>query len=239
MKNIKVFALLFTTFLFLNFNHTSSQAFAQNSIKSFAIKESFAKLDSSKGQLFQVSTEKSKIRFLVYSAGLFPSLGHNHVISTPQFESYCYLGNLLEDSQCSLGLRLADLEIDNPQHRQVAGADFSSQPSKEDINGTRNHMLGIDNLQADQYPLLIIKTGSITGKVPEMNTSLIIELHGKTFTYPIKVLLTKNLDTLQIKGNFSMKQSDFGIQPYSALGGVLAVQDEIKVTFDLIANKAL
>jgi polyisoprenoid-binding protein YceI len=100
-------------------------------------------------------------------------------------------------------------------------------------------MLGVDNLQADQFPLLIIKTGPITGKVPEMNTSLIIELHGKTFTYPIKVLFTKNLDTLQIKGNFSMKQSDFGIQPYSALGGVLAVQDEIKVTFDLIANKAL
>ena len=32
---------------------------------------------------------------------------------------------------------------------------------------------------------------------------------------------------------------DSEIEPYSALGGVLAVQDEIKVTFDLIANKAL
>ena len=237
MKNIKILALLVSAFFLLNFNHQASEVFAQNSKKPFSIKDNFLKLDSSKGQLFQISTEKSKIRFYVYRAGFLASLGHNHVISTPKFEAFCFLGNLLEDSQCTLGLKLEDLEIDNPQHRQIAGADFSSQPSKDDINGTREHMLGADNLQADQFPHLIIKTGSITGKTPEINASIIIELHGQTFTYPIKAQLTKNIDELQLKGSFSIKQSDFGIKPFSALGGVLAVQDEIKITFDLIAYK--
>jgi len=237
MKNIKLLGLFVTAFILLNFHHHVSQVFAQNVKKPFLIKDNFSKLDPLKGQLFQVSTDKSKIRFFVYRAGLFSSLGHNHVISTPKFEAYCFFGNLLEDSQCALGLRLEDLEVDNPQYRQIAGSDFSSQPSKDDISGTKDHMLGAENLQADQFPHLIIRTGPITGKIPEMNTSIIVELHGQTFTYPIKAQLTRNVDELQIKGSFSIKQSDFGIKPFSALGGVLAVQDEIKVTFDLIANK--
>ncbi len=36
-----------------------------------------------------------------------------------------------------------------------------------------------------------------------------------------------------MKGRFSIKQSDFGYQPYSSLMGALAVKDEVQIVVDL------
>ena len=37
----------------------------------------------------------------------------------------------------------------------------------------------------------------------------------------------------KVKGRFSLLQSDYGYEPYSALLGALAVKDEVEVVLDL------
>ena len=41
-------------------------------------------------------------------------------------------------------------------------------------------------------------------------------------------------DRLVVAGAFVLRQSDFGIKPFSVLGGLLAVEDELVVEFRLI-----
>ena len=36
-----------------------------------------------------------------------------------------------------------------------------------------------------------------------------------------------------------MRQSDFGIKPVSAAGGTIKVKNELKLSFDLVANRYL
>ena len=38
---------------------------------------------------------------------------------------------------------------------------------------------------------------------------------------------------LQVQGSMVLRQTDFGVRPYSVLGGLLAVQDAVVVDFTL------
>jgi len=55
-----------------------------------------------------------------------------------------------------------------------------------------------------------------------------LEMAGKT--NPVTFDLSESGDTLT--GSASVKQSDWGIKPYSALFGALKVNDEVKVVFE-------
>jgi polyisoprenoid-binding protein YceI len=44
-------------------------------------------------------------------------------------------------------------------------------------------------------------------------------------------------DSLRAKGEFSLKQSDFGIKPFSAAGGTIKLKNELKFSFDIVAQK--
>jgi len=41
-----------------------------------------------------------------------------------------------------------------------------------------------------------------------------------------------------VSGDFRLRQSDFGITPYSVMRGALAVQDELTVRYRLVAEPA-
>jgi hypothetical protein len=41
---------------------------------------------------------------------------------------------------------------------------------------------------------------------------------------------------LRISGEFSLRQSDYGIKPVSFAGGALRLKDELKFNFELVAR---
>jgi hypothetical protein len=42
---------------------------------------------------------------------------------------------------------------------------------------------------------------------------------------------------LRASGEFTMRQSDYGIKPISVAGGALKVKDELKFSFEMVARK--
>jgi hypothetical protein len=42
---------------------------------------------------------------------------------------------------------------------------------------------------------------------------------------------------LRISGEFPLRQSDYGIEPFSFAGGALRLKDELKFNFELVARK--
>jgi len=65
-----------------------------------------------------------------------------------------------------------------------------------------------------------------------------VTLHGASKSFPIAFELA-GLETTQLlaTGTFSLRQSDYGIEPFSVLGGGLQVLDPVDVTFRLRAEK--
>jgi hypothetical protein len=203
-------------------------------VKQIDLKSVYAELPKTGGAVFTLDPKKSKVRIYVFRSGRFTNLGHNHVLSAPKYTGYFYLPTSgTANARFDLKFRLDELEIDNSAIRAVSGNAFASKLSSEAIASTREHMLGDDNFQANRYPYVLIHSLQIFGEAPKFAAKIQITLHGQSREMWVPLNVEGLPGTLTVAGSFVLHQTDFGVQPYSVLGGALAVQDEVVIEFRL------
>src|SRR5574337_269442 len=186
---------------------------------------------------YSIEPTLSEVRFLVYRAGPLAGFGHNHVIQATHIQGDIYLGGDLQHSGFTLALPVKDFEVDAPQARAVEGPDFATQPSAQAVQGTYTNMLGVGELDAAKYPDIRIRSIGFTGPEWGPDAKVRIELHGVARDLTVPIALEHCGQRLIVTGILAIRQSDFGIQPFSILGGGLQVADTVQVRFHLVAQK--
>jgi len=169
---------------------------------------------------------------MVSKAGPLARLGHDHLVASHDLTGYAWLpggAETLVGARADLYLPLAMLAVDETELRAAAGLDTTQ--SATDIDGTRTNML--KSLEADSYPWLKVSVAMTSAEALFVN----LTLHGVSRSYriPADILLSGN--ELRVSGQFTLRQSDHGITPFSTLGGALSVDDELAVQFDLHARR--
>jgi polyisoprenoid-binding protein YceI len=61
-------------------------------------------------------------------------------------------------------------------------------------------------------------------------------LKGVTKRIAVPVAATVTPQQIRAAGKYALKQTDFGIKPYSAAGGTIKVKDEVVLSFDIVAK---
>jgi hypothetical protein len=207
---------------------------AAESAESASLQAVYSELGRAGGRVFTLVPKDSVVRIYAFRAGRAARLGHNHILSAPQFTGFFYLpASGPANGRFDLVFRLDQLEIDNPTYRSELGAAFSSVPSPDDIKSTREHLLGPNDLQADRFPFVRIRSLQISGEPPKFAVEAQVEMHGQDRKMWVPLEVVGLPDRLSVTGSFVLRQTDFGVQPYSLLGGLLAVQDEIVLDFKL------
>jgi len=115
-----------------------------------------------------------------------------------------------DKGRADLYVAVESLAVDDPAQRAAAG--FESHPSESDIAGTRSNMLE---------------------KVLEAELSL----HGVTRPVRVPAKIDRGAERIAVDGSFSINQTDFGIEPFSVLGGALTVQDRVDLSFTIRAAR--
>lgn len=194
----------------------------------------YASLARDGGKLFTLEPKTSTVRIYAFRAGSAARLGHNHVLAAPQFTGYFHLpASGTSNARFDLEFRLDQLEMDNPLYRATLGKAFASVLTPEAIEGTRQHMLGESNFQAEQFPFVRVHSVQISGEAPKFAAKIQVEMHGQTREMWVPLNVEGLPDSLSVSGSFLLRQSDFGVKPYSVMGGMLAVQDEVVIEFQL------
>jgi len=195
----------------------------------------YAELEKTGGKLFTLDPKSSTVRIFAFRGGKAARLGHNHVLSAPTFTGFFHLPvEGTTNAQFDLEFRLDQLEIDNPAYRATLGAAFATVVSPESIAGTREHMLGENSLQADRFPFVRIHSLQISGEAPKFAAEVRVEMHGQSRNMWIPLNVEGLPDRLLVSGSFVLRLTDFGVQPYSIMGGLLAVKDEVVIEFQLV-----
>ena len=172
----------------------------------------------------QIDSAASLIAVTVRRGGVLARLGHDHVVAARTIT-----GTVTPAEQrAQFQFRLDQLTVDEPALRAIAGLD--KQPSQDAIDGTRTNML-TRVLDADRYPLVQVQ---VTGAGPLLRAA--ITLHGVTREYDIPVAIDQQDGSLTVTGTVSLKQTDFGLVPFSVMGGAMAVQDQLELRFTLVAR---
>lgn len=189
------------------------------------------------GRVFRLNPKTSSIRMFAFRAGRAARFGHNHVLSAPKFDGYFYLApEGAASSRFDLVFRLDQLVFDVPEHRAELGPAFASTISPEDTVSTRNNMLGDNNFQAVRFPLLRIQSLQVVGEEPKFAVKVAIALHGQTREIWTPLTVKGLPEQLSAQGALVLRQSDFGIKPFSVFGGILAVHDEVVVEFTIAGD---
>jgi hypothetical protein len=184
--------------------------------------------------VYAVDTEQSEVEIYVYKGGTFARMGHDHVVSSRDIHGYVMLPAESGKTQADIYVPLNTLIVDDPQKRLNAG--FKSSLKEQDVDGTRRNMLD-KVLEADRYPYVFIHVESEGDIYKHQMVNVELTLHGvsKQFTVPVEIEYSK--DSLNVAGKLVLKQTDFGIEPYSVLGGALRVKDAVVLVFRLHTKK--
>ncbi len=135
-------------------------------------------------------------------------------------------GYVLPDAgNADLYVELDRLVVDEPALR--AEAHFDTQPSPEDIAGTRRNMLGSGVLDAARYPFARVHVAGVSGTGDARAASVSITLHGMTRAMQVPLRIETSADEMTVSGQLTLRQTDFGIAPLSVLGGAIQVKDAV------------
>ena len=176
--------------------------------------------------LLQIDPQRSLIAVTVRRGGAFARFGHDHVVASHTLSGQVDLARFSADFQ----FRLDQMTVDEAELRRGAGLD--TQPAADAIEGTRHNML-VKVLDAERYPLAQIHADR---PAPGQPLQAAITLHGVTRTLPLPAVLRAAGGELTAEGTLTLRQTDFGLVPYSLMGGALAVQDQMELRFTIVAR---
>lgn len=186
---------------------------------------------------YEVNPQASSVRILVFRGGALARLGHNHVMSVHRLRGRVWTHPSLAKSGFDFSFPVGELIVDDPQARRAAGRDFPPDVSEKDREGTRKNMLSADVLNADQFPQISIRSVSISGDARKPSVVARITLRGTSRDVTLTPAVSIENARFTATGEFDLLQSDFGIKPFTAALGALAVQDRLRVTFSVVAEK--
>ncbi len=188
---------------------------------------------------FAIDSESSWLHVLVYRGGLLRGLGHNHVVSHHGITGTVMVARDPLQSELLLEFPLAELAVDEPELRALAGPDFPGQISPKDIAGTRTNMLGKKLLQAEQFPTMQIRSERITGSMPDLKVEASVVVRGAEFTvvFPVRVELTN--DSFVATGKLEIRHSDIGLKPFKAAFGTLRVRDTLVLKYEIAGTRSI
>jgi hypothetical protein len=193
--------------------------------------EAYARSASQGGAVYRIEPAASQVTIIVRRAGSLARLGHDHIVASHDVQGYV----APQEGYADLYVPLDALAVDEPALRAQAGLD--TQPTEADIAGTRANMLD-KVLQTQRFAFAQIHVSGLAQTSAETRLAVAIRLHGVTRNFEIPARLTVRSDALRVEGTIEFDQSDFGIQPFSILGGAIQVQDRLSLRFDIRARNA-
>lgn len=171
--------------------------------------------------LLQVDPAASLVEIEVRRGGSMARFGHDHLVAARNLQGMV----APQSGRADLFVALDGLSVDEPALRQVAG--MPAEVSAEAIEGTRRNMLE-RVLEARAFPFALIHVRRIRDDL----LALDITLHGVMRSWQVPARIEHAADgSLRVDGNLQFRQSDFGITPFSVLGGALQVEDALVLRF--------
>ncbi|VTU19840.1 hypothetical protein SRS16CHR_02521 [Variovorax sp. SRS16] len=191
--------------------------------------DTYARAAAQGQPVYRVDPAASLVSITVRRSGSLARLGHDHIVASHDAQGYV----AQEAGRADLYVPLDTLAVDEPALRAEAGLD--TQPTETDIAGTRANMLD-KVLQTQQFPFAQIHVSGLARASTGVRLNVAITLHGVTRSFEIPAQMTTGRDALSVAGALEFNQSDFGIQPFSILGGAIQVQDRLSLRFSIRAR---
>lgn len=186
-------------------------------------------------QTYTIVEHESAIQLRLNRRGFFSVLAHDHVMMAQGFAGRVSLDPAdLASASLQLTIPVASIAVDPQEMRDALKLEGNLNDS--DRADIRENMLAEDQLDAEHFPRIVATLDSVTGTLPDVTLALRVRIKQteRVLTAPARVELAPG--ALRAEGELTLLQSDFGIEPYSAVLGAVGVEDKVTVRFRIVAR---
>ncbi|MBV9770821.1 MAG: YceI family protein [Bryobacterales bacterium] len=171
----------------------------------------------------------SRFTARAFATGLLASFGHN-----PSFAIRRFAGEakFAADHPAQAAVRIV------VQPGSLELLDKVSEKDRREIESTMHNEI----FETSRYPEIVFEASnpSISKGGPGLywiNLLGRLTLRGATQPQQITAQVLVNDAQLRANGEFTVRQTSYGIKLVSVAGGALKLKDEVKLTFDFVAHK--
>ena len=177
---------------------------------------------------YRIDPQLSRFTVQACAEGLFSAFGHDPIVETQDCSGeVIFAPDAPNDSSVELTINASSLSVANEV--------------KEKDRNEIERMMREEVLETANYPEITLLSSRVTlvrlaDKRYRATIVGDVTLHGvtqKNVWIPGEVTIDEN--ELHAKGEFSLKQKDYGIKLVSVAGGTLKVKNEVKCSFEISA----
>ena len=178
---------------------------------------------------YRINPARSRFTVRAFSSGMLSVLGHNPTISIREFEGEAqFVPGTLDSASLRIVIAADSLTV----------TDDVSAKDRQEIEHTMREQV----LETAKYPDINYEsTGITSSRIFEgqyrVNIDGKLSLHGVTRDLAITAQVILSDTSLRANSEFPLLQSDYRIKPFAAVGGTIKLKDELKFSFDLVADR--
>jgi polyisoprenoid-binding protein YceI len=170
----------------------------------------------------------SRFSVQAFATGLLSAFGHNPTIGMHDYDGEIqFVPGTYEKTLVRVTVRTGAMDVQD---------EMKSDDLKKLELAMYEQVLDIEH-----FPIAVYESSQIT--VQKLSNDLLLahvtgelSFHGVTRTHSFDARVTAMGAILRISGEFSLRQSDYGIKPVSFAAGALRLKDEVKFSFELVAR---
>lgn len=184
--------------------------------------------ETQKISTYRLDPKPSRFTIRVTAGGLLSAFGHNPLIGVREFN-----GEVRFDPGSS---ESAFIRMEVPSRSLEVAGDVNEKDRREIEQIMHAQVLESDTNPVIEFQSSEVKVTSIGAGQFRAAISGELSLHGVTHPQTIVARVTVNGDRLRASGEFSIYQTEYGIQLVTVAGGALKVKDELKASFEILAS---
>jgi polyisoprenoid-binding protein YceI len=184
--------------------------------------------ETQKISVYRLDPRPSRFTIRVTAGGLLSAFGHNPLMGVRDFSGEVQFDSASPES--------ASLHVE-VSARSLEGAGDVNEKDRREIERIMHEQV----LESDSYPVIEFQSSEI--KVTSSGAGQFraeisgeLSLHGVSRQQTIVARVTSSGERLRASGEFSIYQTEYGIQLVTVAGGALKVKDELKASFEILAS---
>jgi polyisoprenoid-binding protein YceI len=182
-----------------------------------------------KTRVYTIDLSQSRVTATLTQEGFISRRYANHRVETKNF------GGRIEVSESDEARIAVEVEA---EAKSLTNADegMTEFERREFHSVLNNNVLESDKFPKIKFVSVSISDESKSGETRKftLNGDLTLRDVTKRVSFPVAVTISK--DQLRATGDTELKQTDFGITPYSGKLGLIKIGDVIKIKFEIVAK---
>lgn len=176
-----------------------------------------------------IDATASRFNVKAFATGLLSAFGHNPTIAIRDYDGEIqYSPDTIANASVRIAVRTNAMDV--------------TDDMKNDDRKKLEQSMYDQVLEVSRFPTAIFESRQITVQKPsneqwQAHVNGELTFHGTTQNLSFDARVTNMGTILRIAGGFSLRQSDYGIKPFSFAGGALRLKDELKFSFELVARQ--